>query len=251
MTEKELREYFLNTAEQYIGYSEASGKHRKIIDIYNAHKPLARSYAVKYTDEWCATFVSAMSIKAGLTDIIPTECSCQRQIELFKKLGSWVENDSFVPQRGDIIYYDWGDSGVGDNTGWADHVGIVSSVSGGKISVLEGNRGDSVGYRTIAVNGKTIRGFAVPNYASKADAEKPEKEDVFELELKELRRGDKGKSVKALQILLIGYGYSCGSTKADGSFGKNTEKAVKNFQSDNKLSVDGVAGKKTFGALLK
>ena len=39
----------------YLGCKEANGSHRKIIDLYNSHKPLARGYAVKYTDAWCST----------------------------------------------------------------------------------------------------------------------------------------------------------------------------------------------------
>ena len=35
----------------WIGYSEANGKFKQIIDLYNSHKPLARGYAVKYTDD--------------------------------------------------------------------------------------------------------------------------------------------------------------------------------------------------------
>ena len=52
-------------------------------------------------------------------------------IQLFQKLGAWQENDAHVPQPGDVIFYDWDDSGVGDNTGWPDHVGIVESVNCG------------------------------------------------------------------------------------------------------------------------
>jgi hypothetical protein len=63
--------------------------------------------------------------------------------------------------------YDWNDNGVGDNTGAPDHVGIVVSVSGKTIRVIEGNINNSVGYRNIAVNGKYIRGFCVPDYAGK------------------------------------------------------------------------------------
>ena len=63
-------------AQSWIGKKESDGSFKSIIDTYNAHKPLARGYAVKYTDEWCATFVSAVAIKCGYTDIIPTECSC-------------------------------------------------------------------------------------------------------------------------------------------------------------------------------
>ena len=77
----------IEQAKTWIGRNETAGTHKAIIDVYNAHKPLARGYKVKYTDSWCATFVSAVAIKCGYTDIIPTECSCQQQIELFKKIG--------------------------------------------------------------------------------------------------------------------------------------------------------------------
>lgn len=151
-------------AKARIGFKESNGTHKAIIDIYNAHKPLARGYKVKYTDSWCATFVSAIAIELGYTDIIPTECGCQQQIELFKKLGAWVENDAYVPKAGDIIYYDWDDTGKGDNVGWSDHVGIVEKVDGSNITVIEGNYSNSVKRRILTVNAKNIRGYGVPKY---------------------------------------------------------------------------------------
>lgn len=168
MTEKELRAKVVDIAKGWIGCKESDGSHKKIINKYNSHKPLARGYAVKYTDEWCATFASAVAIEAGLTDIIPTECGCDKMIALFKKLSSWEENDSYKPSAGDYIFYDWQDSGSGDNKGSSDHVGIVVSVSGSTIKVIEGNKSGKVAYRSISVNGKYIRGFGIPNYASKA-----------------------------------------------------------------------------------
>ena len=170
MTEKELRQKVVDTAVSYLGCKEANGSHRKIIDLYNSHKPLARGYAVKYTDAWCSTFASAVAIACGLTDIIPTECGCERHIDLFKKLGSWVENDAYVPSPGDYIFYDWQDGSnyaTTDNTGSTDHVGIVVSCDGKTIKVIEGNMSDAVGYRKLAINGRYIRGFGVPKYASK------------------------------------------------------------------------------------
>lgn len=158
------RQKFVNMAASFIGCKEADGSHRQIIDIYNGHKPLARGYAVKYTDAWCATFVSAMAIKCGLTDIIPTECGCGQMIQLFQKLGAWQENDAYTPQPGDVIFYDWDDSGAGDNTGWPDHVGIVESVSGSTMKVIEGNMSDAVGRRTMQVNGRYIRGYGLPKF---------------------------------------------------------------------------------------
>lgn len=151
-------------ARSWVGCNESNGTHKKIIDTYNAHKPLARGYAVKYTDSWCATFVSAVAIMLGYTDIIPTECGCQQMIELCKKLGIWVEDESRTPAPGWIVFYDWEDNGTGNNTGWSDHVGIVETVSGNTFTVIEGNYSNSVKRRTLTVNGKYIRGYAVPKY---------------------------------------------------------------------------------------
>ena len=151
-------------AQAWIGRNEADGSHEYIIDIYNKHKPLAENYVVKPYDSWCATFVSSVAIKLGYTDIIPTECSCQRMIELFKKFDAWVENENVTPKAGWIIFYDWQDSGTGDNKGWSDHVGIVEKVSGSTITVIEGNRNNAVSRRVLMVNGKYIRGYAVPKY---------------------------------------------------------------------------------------
>lgn len=159
-----LAKRVVEQAQAWIGKKESDGSHKMIIDFYNSHKPLARGYAVKYTDSWCATFVSAVAIKLRYTDIIPTECSCQKMIELFKKLGVWVEDENRTPNVGDIIFYDWQDNGVGDNKGWSDHVGIVEKVTNGIITVIEGNISNAVGRRTLTVNGKYIRGYAVPKY---------------------------------------------------------------------------------------
>lgn len=152
-------------ARTLIGLNEADGSHRTIINVYNAHKPLARGYSVKYTDAWCATFVSAVFIMCEAEDLIPLECGCQEMIELAKKQGIWIEDDSYIPSTSDIIMYDWQDSGKGDCTGYADHVGIVEAVNDNVICVIEGNKDDSVSRRYIPVNSKTIRGYIVPKYA--------------------------------------------------------------------------------------
>ena len=168
MTEKEIRSKVVSTAQKYLGYKESDGSHKKIIDAYNAHKPLAQGYKVKYTDAWCATFVSFVGIQCGLTDIMPTECSCPRMISLYQKIGRWKEADNYKPDPGDILLYDWQDNGVGDNTGTPDHIGIVVSVTNNKIKVIEGNMNNAVGYRTLDVNGKNIRGYCLPDYVKKA-----------------------------------------------------------------------------------
>ena len=57
-----------------------------------------------------------------------------------------------------------------------------------------------------------------------------------------LKRGMTGADVKAMQKGLIKAGYSCGSCGADGDFGANTEAALKSFQADHGLEVDGEYG---------
>lgn len=158
----------LDVARGWLGCKESNGTHKKIIDVYNAHKPLARGYKVKYTDSWCATFVSACAIKVGYTDIIPLECSCNQMINGFKKIGRWCEDDAHVPSPGDVIFYDWQDKGVGDNKGSSDHVGIVEKVEGSTITIIEGNKSDAVGRRKLQVNGRYIRGYGLPKYDANA-----------------------------------------------------------------------------------
>ena len=62
-----------------------------------------------------------------------------------------------------------------------------------------------------------------------------------------LKKGSKGNEVKELQNKLNALGYNCG--KADGIFGAKTETAVKQYQKDTGLIVDGMAGPKTLEAL--
>ena len=64
-----------------------------------------------------------------------------------------------------------------------------------------------------------------------------------------LRRGSKGEYVTLAQTELINKGYSCGSFGADGEFGAATEKAVRAFQKDYGLVIDGIIGEKTWAAL--
>ena len=90
------------------------------------------------------------------------------------------------------------------------------------------------------------------SYDGKQETEAPDTSKLTETLafLPTLKNGSKGDSVKALQILLNGYGYSLGSYGVDSDFGSATENAVEAFQEDNDLSADGVVGPKTWAKLL-
>lgn len=261
MTEIELRNNVVNIAKEYIGITMGSAKHKEIVNIYNTITPHPRGYALKTSDNWCAGYASAMFKKANLIDIFPAEVSCYYMIEGFKKIGRWQENDAYVPQIGDVILYDWDDNGVGDNTNTPDHVGIVVLVKDGMITVIEGNKGSpsQVGYRTIAVNGRYIRGYGLPNFASKATkaATEPPKTNTpsvapvvkvdNSVKMPTLQYRSSGNYVRFLQYILNYFGYNCGTV--DGDFGGNTKAAVIKFQKAKNLTADGIVGVNTWTAI--
>ena len=165
--EAALRMKLVDTACGWAGVREDDGSHRFLIDLYNTLDPLPQDYRVTYDDAWCAAFGTAAAMEAGLTDIIPPECSCSRQIKLFQDLDRWQEDDSYCPLPGDYIYYDWDFSKSFDCTGWPEHVGIVVGTYGPFIRVMEGNKDDDASYRTIWRNDWCIRGYGLPDYAAK------------------------------------------------------------------------------------
>lgn len=231
------RSAIVNQARSWIGCNEADGSHKRIIDVYNAHKPLAQGYKVKYTDAWCATFVSAVAIKCGATGIIPTECGCERMINLLKNKNSWVERDDYTPQSGDIIFYDWDDSGSGDCTGFSDHVGIVESVGGGYVTLIEGNYSNAVKRRSLKLNARYIRGYGVPKYDAEVSSKKTTSQIVDEVLAGKWGNGDARK--KALES--AGYDYSEIQAAVNAKF-NSPKKETKSVEQVAKEVVQGKWG---------
>lgn len=233
----------LAQARAWIGCNEADGTHKQIIDVYNSHKPIARGYEVKYTDSWCATFISAVAIKCGMTHIIPTECGCGQMILLFQEMGAWDERDNRIPSPGDVIFYDWDDSGEGDNTGWPDHVGFVESVNGNSFIVIEGNCSNSVKRRTMAVNGRYIRGYGVPKYdkAQESSGTATDRKDVEEV-AKEVIAGKWGNGEdRKNRLTAAGYDYSQVQNTVNVLSG-TTKSAVKSVDEIAEEVIDGKWG---------
>lgn len=164
--EVRTRDAIVGAAIAWKGCNELDGSHHPIIDLYNSHTPLARDYPVTYEDDWCSAYVSAIAIQCGMTDIIPTECGCERHIECFMEIDAWEEDDDYIPLPGDYIFYSKETGTGGDNTGWAEHVGIVVGTWNNWIKVIEGNKEDAVTYRYIPIGDWIIRGYGVPDYAS-------------------------------------------------------------------------------------
>lgn len=279
------RAKFVKLMQSWVGLKESDNSHRKIIDIYNTIRPLPRGYKLTYWDAWCAGAVSAAAKACDALDIIPAECSCPYMISHAQNMGIWVEADNHVPAPGDIIMYDWQDSGSGDNRGGADHVGVVESVSGNTITVIEGNYSNSVKRRSLEINGRYIRGYIVPKFEADSGIEdepvapaEPAPVEKYTLTqfIKDVQKATgaavdgiagpetisktvtlsafknrRHAAVVPVQKRLNSLGYT-EVGEADGITGPKFTKAVKRFQKNNGCVVDGeiTKGNKTWKKLL-
>lgn len=169
MTELELRQKYVKAFSDLVGNcAEGGATHTALLDTYNTLNPLPRGVKMIASYDWCACTVTALAIRTGIDRIFAKECSCTRQIQQWQSMGRWIENDAYVPQVGDIIYFAWGASATGDWDKDVDHVGVVEKCDTAYIYTIEGNKGNNVNRRTIPINYRYIRGFAVPDYASLA-----------------------------------------------------------------------------------
>ena len=157
------RDRILRAAASLVGVRGGSAAHHQLVNDYNSVRPLPVGYAVKNSDDWCDIFVTTVFQREGLSGLIGRECGVERHIQIFKRLGIWNEDGTSTPKAGDIITFNW-DQNSQQNNGFADHIGIVESVSNGFIHTIEGNSNDQVRRNTYRIGHGNIRGFASPRY---------------------------------------------------------------------------------------
>ncbi|NLB91762.1 MAG: SH3 domain-containing protein, partial [Clostridiales bacterium] len=118
-----------------------------------------------------------------------------------------------------------------------DSIVVVELEKGNKLEVLD----ESADWLKVNFDGYT--GYVMKEFVKISGGKTPSatKNDGT------LRPGDTGQEVKELQNQLKEKGYLDG--KADGSYGKQTEEAVRSFQKENNLTADGIAGAMTLHAL--
>ena len=185
MIERKLRDSVVKIMQGWLGSVRGDAKHKDILSNYNGYKPLPRGYKMTQADHYCAATASAAYIKAGLASISVIECSCSKMVDLAKAKKIWVEDDKYTPKPGDLVIYDWQDGtnyATTDNKGVPDHVGIVETVDAGAMTIIEGNRPlGKVARHPLAVNGRYIRGYITPDFASIAEPEKTVHELALEV----------------------------------------------------------------------
>lgn len=173
---------------------------------------------------WCCAFIWWLLSTSGIK--VPKTASCMTLANYFKK-----ENRFFVkdPKPGDIVFFKFN-----TNNRWTNHVGIVTDVMDSYVYTIEGNTSinsdDNGGAVMKRKRSSNIVGYGRPAYsASSEDNSRPV-----------LKRGDRGPYVKAWQAYLITCKISCGKSGADGIFGRDTENAVRMYQSRKGLPVNGI-----------
>ena len=157
------RDRVLRAAASLVGVRGGTAAHQQLVNDYNSVRPLPVGYAVKNSDDWCDIFVTTVFQREGLSGLIGRECGVERHIQIFKRLGIWNEDGTTTPKAGDIITFNW-DQNSQPNNGFADHIGIVESVSNGIIHTIEGNSNNQVRRNTYRIGHGNIRGFATPRY---------------------------------------------------------------------------------------
>ena len=232
MSVERTRERIVLIGNCYLGYREGRNNDNIFGDWYGIPN-----------QPWCAMFVSYCMNKAGvLPNVVKKFASCSIGWNWFKSKGQ-TRNRGYIPQKGDIIFFDWNPE-KGDGI---DHVGIVNNVNGEYIYALEGNHDDQVNIYKYHINDARIYGYAVPDYTGEEVIENNPSESYTNKPL--VYKGKTGETVKYIQNKLINKGYFLGRTGADGIFGFQTEKAVRQFQIDNSLSADGIIGPLTWEKL--
>lgn len=215
--------------------------------------------------DWC--FITAYGRAAGQKLLCQPDNSagagCSFSAGYYRNKGQFHTNN---PQPGDQIFF-----GTGPGNVW--HTGIVVEVTSSHVITVEGNTTDSVGRRSYRLTDSSIYGYGRPDWGvsgtvsapSSSESSSSSKASAPSATIKtcrpiiyELKRGCKNGYVKTLQDLLIKRGFSCGGkvdplTKhevSDGNFGPATENAVKLFQKQKNLKVDGEVGESTWPALM-
>lgn len=236
------REQTVALALKYKGATQGSARHKDLVDTFNRVKP--HGEVGNYRCAWCAITVTAWLIKAGYTPKnMPMSYNCGTLISDAKRLGVWVEKDSFHPSLGDLVIYYWSDSGKGDCTSGASHVGMVCEIGKNTFTVIEGNKGSNstVGLRTLEYNARYIRGFCHLNYQSGSKITyRPSTPYEGKLPKDTVHYGSQGDDVKAMQTFLNW----CDNAKlaVDGSCGQASTAAIYDFQVTYNLEVDGYFG---------
>jgi len=139
---------------------------------------------------------------------------------------------------------------TGDTANNHPHVGLY--VGNGKVIEAHGTQAGVCTANIMETRWKwfgLLKDVEYPASEATEQPSDPKDEETPVQKLPTLKKGYTGEYVTLLQTKLLQKGYDLGKYGIDGDFGSATLKAVKQFQSDHGLTVDGIVGEKTWAAL--
>lgn len=209
--------------------------------------------------DWCAQFPTWCVWKLTGENKNKTEyilcvggdlsAGCGFALKYYKAAGRFDK----TPKVGDQIFFKYN---LNDTSYTADHTGIVVRVTDKLIETIEGNSGNEVKRKAYQRTDKTIVGYGHPRYDAEPKKTVIKEVKTVQIEMPILRKGSTGAAVKTLQRMLRSLKYTNINGKSliaiDGSFGSNTEEAIKRFQKNRGAkNPDGIVGIWTWNKLLK
>lgn len=174
--------------------------------------------------DWCAGFISVMALRSGNIGTVGYEIAAERLGKFqHQSKGTWLGR--VRPKAGDLVLFRWT-----GQPGWADHIGLVESVSGNTINTIEGNVGSprAVRRRSYAWNDNRITGYARPKYRT-ATTEKKSNAEIAQ-EVLDGKWGNGADRIARLQSA----GYNADTIQAE------VNKLVNNTP-ENKKAVEEIA----------
>ena len=121
-----------------------------------------RWYGFDERVDWCAIFVSWCANECGYLEngVLPSFAVCYAGEDWFKSREQWQDN-TYTPNPGDIIFFDWDYPDEGAQDGITNHVGIVEKVEDGIVYTIEGNSGDSCRQKSYPIGYYEIYGYGI------------------------------------------------------------------------------------------
>ena len=163
LNEPVSRNCLLHVARKELGYLEKASNSQLDSKTANPGNKDFTKYGAWIGNNgqpWCTAFISWCADQANIpTSIIPKTASVLIMKNSFSDYNRYYNTSKgavYTPKTGDIIfmYHDGYDLG---------HAGIVRSVSGNYVTIIEGNWNLQVGERTLSLTNTTITGYGSPN----------------------------------------------------------------------------------------
>ena len=163
VSESDMKSTLISVAEAEIGYEEGANHYTKYGEWYGYQGPWCTTFAI-----WC---FNRTGEKLGVSlygKIVPSGGNCNSMISWFSNKGRYHKRSSdYTPKKGDLVFFDWSGNGS------SQHVGIVTSYSGGTLRTIEGNCSGKVKAKKYTESGKkpyanlsSVMGYGAPDWSS-------------------------------------------------------------------------------------